>query len=362
MNPSGRPVAGLVLASLLFGGAVTGTKYALRGFDAITLLLVELCCATAVLWILLLRRPGSGDHSGLSGGLGGRIPRSWRLALLLGLLEPGLAYLAETVGLTRTAASSGSLIAGLESAFVVLLAIVVLRERPRGWTVLATALAFGGLVVLEGGSPLRGSGLGDLLVAAGVLSAAGYTVMIKRFVPEGDALALTAVQFAGATALTFVYAAGRWAAGGGGLPAHVPVRYWLAAALVGIFGYGLSFVLFNGLIGQIEAGAASVVLNLIPVFGVVSAVALLGERLDVRTASGAALIAAAVLLFLLAERRSLEDVVIKGNVIVLPVPRTQETGRSSGGERPVSLAGSGRRLVGQPAGTASGSDRPAASG
>ena len=84
------------------------------------------------------------------------------------------------------------------------------------------------------------------------------------------------------------------------------MRYWLAAALVGIFGYGLSFVLFNGLIGQIEAGAASVVLNLIPVFGVVSAVALLGERLDVRTASGAALIAAAVLLFLLAERRSAE--------------------------------------------------------
>ena len=101
-----------------------------------------------------------------------RIPPSWRLALLLGLLEPGLAYLAETVGLTRTAATSGALISGLESAFVVLLAIFVLKERPRGWTVLATGLAFGGLVALEGGSPFRGSGLGDLLVAAGVPPAA----------------------------------------------------------------------------------------------------------------------------------------------------------------------------------------------
>jgi drug/metabolite transporter (DMT)-like permease len=330
MSPSGRPVAGLVLASVLFGGALTGTKYALRGFDAITLLLVELCCATAVLWLLLLRRPRSGCNQG-------RIPPSWRLALLLGLLEPGLAYLAETVGLTRTAASSGALIAGLESAFVVLLAVFVLRERPRGWTVLATGLAFGGLVALEGGSPFRGSGLGDLLVAAGVLSAAGYTVVIKRFAPDGDALALTAVQFAGATALTFAYAGSRWAAGGAGLPTHVAARYWFAAALVGIFGYGLSFVLFNGLIGQIAAGAASVVLNLIPVFGVISAVVLLRERLDVRTSCGAALIAAAVALFLLAERRSAEpddalDNALDDAVVVLPpVPEP----RTAGGQNSV---------------------------
>jgi drug/metabolite transporter (DMT)-like permease len=336
-------VVGLILASVLFGGALTGTKYALRGFDAVTLLLVELCCATAVLWLLLLRRGGRRK------GHSGRIPRSWRLALLLGLLEPGLAYLPETVGLTRTTASSGSLISGLESAFVVLLALLVLRERPRGWTVLATGLAFGGLVVLEGGSPFRGSGLGDLLVAAGVLSAAGYTVMIKRFVPEGDALALTAVQFAGATALTLAYAGARWGAGGGGLPTHVPVRYWLAAALVGIFGYGLSFVLFNGLIGEIAAGPASVILNLIPVFGLLSAVLLLGERLDTRTACGAGLIAAAVLLFLLAERRAerLDLPATPAIVVLPPLPDPRQEGAATneepaappGGGRPVPLAG-----------------------
>jgi O-acetylserine/cysteine efflux transporter len=315
-----RPAAGLILASLLFGGAVTGTKYALRGFDAITLLPVELCCATAVLWILLLRR-------------GGGLPRSWRLALLLGVLEPGLAYVAMTEGLSRTSASNGSLIAGLESAFVVLLAAVVLRERPGGWTVIATVLAFSGLVVLEGGSPFRGSGLGDLLVAAGVLSAACYTVTIKRYAPEGDALAVTAVQFTGATALTLAYAGGRWATGATRLPEHVALRYWVAAALVGVFGYGLSFVLFNGLIGQIAAGAASVVLNLIPVFGVLSAVVLLGERLDIRAACGAGLIAAAVITFLAAERR---PEVPEPAVIVLPAPRLPESPER---KEPVALRG-----------------------
>jgi drug/metabolite transporter (DMT)-like permease len=319
-----RPVAGLILASLLFGGAVTGTKYALRGFDAIMLLPVELCCATAVLWLLLLRR-------------GGGVPRSWRVALLLGVMEPGLAYLAETEGLARTSASSGSLIAGLESAFVVLLAFVVLRERPGGWTVLASALAFGGLVVLEGGNPFSGSGLGDLLVAAGVLSAACYTVTIKRFAPEGDALALTAVQFTGATALTLAYAGGRWATGSTGLPTHVQARYWVAAALVGILGYGLSFVLFNGLISRITAGAASVVLNLIPVFGVLSALALLGERLDARAAAGAGLIAAAVGMFLIAERRASEP--IEAAVLILPEPRLPQH------EEPAALRGKGDRFL-----------------
>ena len=48
-----RPLAALVLASVLWGGAVTGTKYALRGFSPVTLLSVELLAAAGVLWAVL---------------------------------------------------------------------------------------------------------------------------------------------------------------------------------------------------------------------------------------------------------------------------------------------------------------------
>ena len=44
------PLAALVLASALWGGAVACTKYALRAFDPVTLLSVELVAATAALW------------------------------------------------------------------------------------------------------------------------------------------------------------------------------------------------------------------------------------------------------------------------------------------------------------------------
>jgi hypothetical protein len=80
------PLAALLLASVLWGGAITGTKYALRAFDPITLLSVELAAATAALWAVLLIR-------------GYRPPPSWPAAVLLGLLEPALACLGETFGL-----------------------------------------------------------------------------------------------------------------------------------------------------------------------------------------------------------------------------------------------------------------------
>ena len=50
------PLAALLLASVLWGGAITGTKYALRAFDPVTLLSVELAAATAALWAVLLIR------------------------------------------------------------------------------------------------------------------------------------------------------------------------------------------------------------------------------------------------------------------------------------------------------------------
>jgi len=68
------PLAALLLASVLWGGAITGTKYALRAFDPVTLLGVELAAATAALWAVLLIR-------------GYRPPPSWPAAVLLGLLE-----------------------------------------------------------------------------------------------------------------------------------------------------------------------------------------------------------------------------------------------------------------------------------
>jgi drug/metabolite transporter (DMT)-like permease len=284
-----RPMAGMVVASVLFGAAVTGTKYALAGFDPYTLLAVQLVVATTALWAFVLRK-------------GHRTPKSWRLVGVLGMLEPCLAYLLVTFGLTHTTASVGSLLTGSESAFTALLAALVLRERVTRMAWLAIALAFGGMLILGGGGSWSGSGAGNFCIALGVLSASSYTIVLKRWSDNTDPLVLTAHQFSVATAIVVGVAVTRWGSGMSGLPASISPRYWAAATLVGIFGYGASFLLFNTCIDRVSAGTTAIVLNLIPAFGVVTAVLWLGEALTRDVAFGALLIAGSVVAFLIKER------------------------------------------------------------
>ena len=284
------PVSALVIASALWGVATSGTKYALTGFGPLTLLAVELAAATTALWITLLIR-------------GYRPPSSWRVAALLGLLEPALAYLGDTMGLDRTSASNASLIFGLESSMVVVLAAVFLRERitpALGLSVLAGLL---GLAALEGITALSSPRIGDAYVLGGALAAATYTIVARGAEDENDSLALTAHQFAFASLVIVPAAMISWSTGGEAVPTHVAVRFWVAAALVGIAGYAVSFILYNWAITAIEAGAAGVIINLIPAFALASAVLWLGESLTRGRLIGALLIASSVAVFSWTELR-----------------------------------------------------------
>jgi O-acetylserine/cysteine efflux transporter len=299
-----RSLISLVLASVLWGGAVSGTKYALGGFGPMTLLSIELVAAAAVLWAVLLIR-------------GYRPPRTWWLPVLLGLLEPALAYLCDTFGLSLTSAVHGAVINGLESALVVVLAAMVLRETVTRPAVLAVLAALGGLVVLAGAGEGHGTAAGDLFVASGVLSASLYTVVAKRFADGSDTLSLTAWQFTAAMLVSLLATTVRWTAGAEALPLSVAPRYWLAAVLVGVGGFGASFLLFNLVIAEVDAGWAAVVLNLIPVFGLTSAVIFLGESVTGRDAAGAALVASSVLYFTIADRREARTLLA---AVIPPVP------------------------------------------
>ncbi len=288
------PLAALLLASALWGGAVTGTKYALRAFDPVTLLSVELVAATAALWAVLLIR-------------GYRPPPSWPVAVLLGLLEPALAYLGDTFGLSLTSAADGAIISGLESALVVILAFFVLGEAISRAAAVAIALGLGGLVVLTSGGG-HGTAAGDLCIAGGVLSAGLYSVAAKRLAGDRDALPLTTWQFTAATAVALAVATARWIASPDRLPAAVAPRYWLAASAVGVGGFGLSFLIYNKVIAAVDAGWAAIVLSLIPAFGLLSSVIFLGEDPTRAGIIGACLIGGSVIYFTISDSRDSETI------------------------------------------------------
>src|SRR6202046_2598186 len=147
-----RPAVALIAAAALWGVAVSGAKYALGGFDPVTLLSTELIAGAGVLWAALLIR-------------GYRPPGSWWLPALLGLLEPALAYLGDTFGLSLTSAVHGAVINGLESGLVVMLAAMLLRETITRPAILAVVSALAGLAVLADAGAGHSTAAGDLLLA-----------------------------------------------------------------------------------------------------------------------------------------------------------------------------------------------------
>ena len=282
------PVAAMIVAAGFFGLAATGTKYALGGFGPVTVLTVELLAATTGLWLLLLRR-------------GYRRPRSLGRVAVLGICEPGLAYLFFSFGLDRTTAANGALLSSLESGFVVVLALLVLRERARWPVITAVLIAVAGTVVLEGSTTFTGPGLGDLLIGLGALCAAAYTIVARGLRTDEDSLTTTAHQFAVGLLLVLPLAVVRWSTGAEPPGIHVPLRFWLVAAGVGLLGFGASFLLYNAAIAHLAAGPAGVIINLAPAFGLISASLWLGEEMTDERLIGAALIALSVALFVSTE-------------------------------------------------------------
>ncbi|WP_031464805.1 DMT family transporter [Sciscionella sediminilitoris] len=283
MRPRG-PYLLLVLAALCWGTQATAAKYALGGLGPAAVLLAGLLGANLVLWPLALLR-------------GLRPPERIGRYFLLGLLEPGLAYGLLTVGLGYTTATNASLLNATESCFVVLLSAIFLGERLGIRAVAGLLLSCAGVLALQGiGANVHGN-LGDVLVVLGALSAALYSLPARGAARTTDALSMTTYQFTAALILAIPVSVLAWSTGAEALPLHAAPRFWIAAVIMGTIGYAASFLLYNRAIATVPVGAAGMVLNLIPVFGVALAVAFLGERLLVWHAVGAVLIGAGIALF-----------------------------------------------------------------
>ncbi|MDN3355766.1 DMT family transporter [Actinomadura sp. DC4] len=284
MNDKIRTPA-LVLAALLWGGSAAFTKYALDTWQPMTLLTIELAGASVVLWAAVLIR-------------GHRRPAVWRRLVLLGALEPGLCYAFVNLGLTHTSASNGIVLSGLESGFVVLLAAVFLRERLTVRSVAGLAVALAGVLVLEGARPeFTGVFGGDLLVLAGIFCAAVYVLVARRTADQVDALTMTAYQFASGFLFFLPFSVGEWVTGAEKAPLHQSAWSWLVATGIGIGAYACSFLLYNFAIARVSAGRAAMILNLMPVFGVLIAVIFLREHPGAWQLVGAAMIVGSIFVF-----------------------------------------------------------------
>jgi drug/metabolite transporter (DMT)-like permease len=204
------------------------------------------------------------------------IPRSdwpWLAGAILagGVLGP----MCLVLGLRMTTASTASLLLNLEGVLTAVLAWVVFREAAD------RRIVFGMLFIVAGGlalswQPSTGFALapGALLIAAACFFWALDNNLLQR-VAAGDALQIASLKglVAGSVNLVLGIILGQQ------LPALPLVG---AAALVGLFGYGLSLVLYVVALRELGTARTGAYYAAAPFIGAGLAVALLGDVLTLQ--------------------------------------------------------------------------------
>ncbi len=281
------PLAALGLATVCWGTSLVITKTAVRELPPFTVFSVQLGTSVCFLWLCLgLRRAPL------------RLTRAAIRAALAGLLEPGLAYAACVWGLTRTSASSASVILASEPIFIVLLAWLLYANRPSAHTLVLLCAGLIGVVMVSvrAGTLSAGHVPGNLSVAIGTLAAALYVVLSSRSVSVVDSLTLVACQQTVGMMLALGILSVALIVGSEAWPKDLAGSTLLVCMLCGVIQYALAFWLYLYGLKFVPVSRAAMFLTLIPVTAIATSALFLGESLDRWQCFGCVIVMASAML------------------------------------------------------------------
>lgn len=217
---------------------------------------------------------------------------AWRPILFFGTCGTVLYNAVGYVGIKQTTATNAVLFQSVTPALIPLIAFLIFRDRIRVRTILGLALSFLGVLAivlrLEPRALLTlGANPGDLWLLANVALWALYTACLRWKPRDLSPLAfMLAVMLAGMlTGLPATLV--DYAAGGRFEPTWGSV---LGTLYLGLFPSVICYVMWNRGVAEVGPARAGVYLHLIPLFGALMAVALLGEELRLYHLVGIALI------------------------------------------------------------------------
>ncbi len=261
----------MVLATALWGGTFVASRDVLRTVDPVTLIAARFAVAAALFLPVLVMRRARLDRVTLVGGV------------LAGACAAG-GYLFQAIGLTSTSAGSSAFLTCAGTELAAVYAWPLLGQRP------GARLTQGLLLALVGSAPVgsRGGlalGRGELWTLAGAAVYAFQIVVLARVAPGRDPLVLAGVQHVVVAAMTLPFAHGvpSLAPGDGLKFAYLVAAGTVAAPLLAVIAQRV-----------LPAGRIALLYALEPVFGLVVALALGGERFAPHWWLGAALILAGV--------------------------------------------------------------------
>ncbi|MEI4485639.1 DMT family transporter [Frigidibacter sp. MR17.14] len=211
-------------------------------------------------------------------------------------------FLVETWGVAMTSASNTALLISLCVVLTPFLEFGLRGRLPPRGVLGGAVLAVAGVGVLAGG--VSGFGAGDLLVLGAACLRAVMVVATKRLM-AGRALgsaALTAVQGVTVAGVMLVLILGS----GQPLTVQAGPSFWAAVGFLSLFCTIAAFYVQNAAVRHTSPTRVTLLMGTEPLFGVLLAVALLGEPIGAATLIGAALILGGTWLGVRSERRAVQ--------------------------------------------------------
>ncbi len=219
------------------------------------------------------------------------------MLLFLGLVGPAFYNTLSYLGLVSTAALNGLVLNAAGPMFIMLTAWSVFGDRPRAAQLIGMAAGFGGVLVIIAKGDLASIATfrfnpGDVLLIAGMICWSIYTAFLRKR-PAMSWQSYNLVTYAIAAVANVPLALAEHSLG------YTLHPSWSALAAIGyvaIFPSLIAYIFYNRAVELLGAAPAGLYLFLVPVFGAMLAMVLLGEKLYLFHAVGFVMIIGGVLI------------------------------------------------------------------
>jgi drug/metabolite transporter (DMT)-like permease len=287
----------LALAALMWSGQGTAVKFLEAHMGPIAIAFVPFYITTVLFVPLLIykRRKNPAAEK--------PTPGDWGKFVLAGIGGQVLAQLGMTWGILKSLASNGAILNLFIPIMSAVLASIMLKERLTLLRIACFVIGLAGVALLSI-QDFRQSSFGEMkylegnaLILAGCLGSSFYNVYCKGLLKRFQEIEILIFSYITATLATLPLLV--WVE-----PFHLSafatfdVRSWLAFAFLVLFMYGASMLLFFHALEHLDVTVASMALYMVPVFGVILAAVMVGERLGTAALAGAGVVLVSTVLIM----------------------------------------------------------------
>jgi drug/metabolite transporter (DMT)-like permease len=205
--------------------------------------------------------------------------------MLVAFCEPFLYFLGEANGMQYVSSTLGSLVISTIPIVSALGAWLVLREKVSVWVIVGLVISFSGVAVMSMGTPdLHATLKGIALLMLAVFAGMTYGLMVRRLTLRFSPL--TIVTWQNLFGMIYFLPLFLYYDGAHFIRMEHSPSGLLVIAAMGVFASVLAFLLFTGVIRDLGVIKSNVFTYLIPVFTVVLAYLLRGEKLNMQAIIG----------------------------------------------------------------------------